>query len=81
MNDDHKDRVRRRKMAYQRALDNENDGKVILEDLKNFCYANKPTFSIDDPTGRIQAYREGRREVWLRIQAHLNLTDTEIEML
>lgn len=76
---DRRDELRKRKAAYQRCLDNEVDGEVVMSDLAEFCYANKPTFSMDDPSGRIQAYREGRREVYLRIREFLNLTDAEID--
>lgn len=41
----------------------------MVSDLKKFCRADEPCFS-DDP--RVHALLEGRREVWLRIQQHLN---------
>lgn len=46
-------------------------GMEILVDLAKFCRADATTF---DPDPRIHAALEGRREVWLRIQQHLNLT-------
>lgn len=76
---DQKDKLRRRVQAYKRLFEGEGDAAIILEDLRNFCYADKPTFSVDDPAGRIQAYREGRREVWLRIQEYLRATSAEID--
>jgi hypothetical protein len=48
---------------------------TVLRDLAKFCCAHASTFH-DAPA--IQAKLDGRREVWLRIQQHLNLTDTEL---
>lgn len=46
-----------------------------LADLARFCRANTSTF---DPDPRIHALLEGRREVWLRIQNHLNMSPETI---
>lgn len=48
--------------------------RETLADLAEFCRANKSTF---DPDPRVHAVLEGRREVWLRIMANLNLSDEE----
>jgi hypothetical protein len=48
---------------------------AVLADLKRFCHAETPTFDID---ARVHAMREGRREVWLRIQQFLALRDDQI---
>ena len=48
---------------------------ILLEDLAKFCRANQSCF---DPDPRIHAALEGRREVWLRIQQHLNLKPSEL---
>lgn len=45
--------------------------KTVLKDLAIFCRANASTF---DPDPRVHAGLEGRREVWLRIAHHLNLS-------
>jgi hypothetical protein len=50
-------------------------GQEVLTDLAKFCRANESTYS-DDP--RAHAVAEGRREVWLRIQRHLQLTDDQL---
>lgn len=42
----------------------------VLADLAKFCRAHESTFNPDE---RAHALLEGRREVWLRIQNHLNL--------
>ena len=47
-------------------------GEAVLQDLALFCRANKSTFVEDQ---RISDVLVGRREVWLRIQQHLNLSD------
>jgi len=48
---------------------------TVLEDLAQFCRANESTYH---PDPRVHAALEGRREVWLRIAAHLNLPDEEL---
>lgn len=66
-----------RKQAYQRTFSGVN-GEKVLEDLARFCRANETTFL---PDARASALLEGRREVWLRIQNHLNLSPDELEKL
>ena len=51
------------------------DGAIALEDLAKFCRAHETTFHADP---RVSAILEGRREVWLRIQHHLKLTDEQL---
>ena len=47
----------------------------VLRDLARFCRANTSTFHED---ARLHAVAEGRREVWLRIQNHLQLSPDEL---
>lgn len=47
----------------------------VLADLAKFCRANESTFDEDH---RVHAVLEGRREVWLRISQHLNLSPEEL---
>ena len=47
-------------------------GEAVLADLSRFCRATESTFH---PDARIHAVLEGRREVWLRIRAYLDLDD------
>jgi hypothetical protein len=47
----------------------------VLADLAKFCRATESTFH---PDPRAHAVAEGRREVWLRIQHHLKLTDDDL---
>ena len=49
--------------------------EVVLKDLARFCRAHKSTFHADP---RAHAVAEGRREVWLRLQEHLRLTDDQL---
>lgn len=53
-------------------------GQEVLADLAKFCRANESTFHADP---RAHAVAEGRREVWLRIQKHLQLTDDQLWQL
>ena len=48
---------------------------VVLKDLARFCFAHHSTMHVDP---RAHAMSEGRREVWLRIQNHLNLTPDQL---
>lgn len=50
----------------------------VLRDLAKFCRASASTYEDD---ARKHAFREGRREVWLRIQAMLNLPDSRVQEL
>lgn len=62
--------------AYNRVFEKESPyTETVLRDLAVFCRAHVPTYH---PDPRIHALLEGRREVWLRIQEHLNLTIEEV---
>jgi hypothetical protein len=65
-----------RKQAYQLTFRKDDKScQIVLQDLAKFCRANQSTFN-EDP--RAHAVLEGRREVWLRIQNYLNLSDDEL---
>ncbi|ARS27619.1 Bbp19 family protein [Sphingomonas sp. KC8] len=51
---------------------------VVLADIARFCRADETCFDADP---RTHALLEGRREVWLRIQAALKLDRAAIERL
>lgn len=70
-----KNRLFRRSNNYRQTF-NGPCGKAVLADLKKFCHAVTPTADIHNPNATYVA--EGRREVWLRIQAHLNLSDEDV---
>lgn len=59
-----------RKTAFSLAFMNAA-GQAVLDDLRPFCRADSTCF---DPDPRVHAALEGRREVWLRIQDHINLS-------
>ena len=63
-----------RKSAYTLTFGDES-GQAVLQDLAKFCRANESCFHADP---RLHALMEGRREVWLRIVQHLNLTEQEL---
>lgn len=63
-------------IAYNKVFDYKSPfTKEVLKDLAKFCRAHETTYH---PDPRIHAVLEGRREVWLRIQEHLNLTIDQI---
>lgn len=70
--------ISRRRTAYVKTFTATPFGEEVLRDLALFCRANESCFH---PDPRSHAVAEGRREVWLRIQKHLNLTDEELYRL
>ena len=74
MLDKAKDFLRSRGQAYRQVFKGVHSDKV-LADLAKFCRANETTFNAD---ARVEGILQGRREVWLRITAHLNLTEDEL---
>lgn len=66
--------ISRRRNAYCKTFLTPYGGEV-LADLARFCRANESTFHVDP---RAHAVAEGRREVWLRIQKHLQLSDEQL---
>ena len=63
-----------RKRAYQITFGRDVH-KTVLRDLAEFCRAHENTFH---PDPRVEARLDGRREVWLRIQQHLKLSEEEL---
>jgi hypothetical protein len=47
----------------------------VLKDLAKFCRAHESTFHVEQSA---HALAEGRREVWLRIAYHLNLSPDDL---
>lgn len=56
----------------------DRDREVVLADLRDFGFANKPTFHADP---HVAAERQGRRAMWLRISQHLNLDEERVQKL
>lgn len=69
-----RDYLRTRAQAYRLVFSGE-PGRQVLLDLAKFCRAAQTTFTPDE---RATALLEGRREVWLRIQHHLKLSDDDL---
>lgn len=69
-----KDYLVTRRQAYVQTFAGPVPEKV-LKDLARFCRARETTVHPDD---RMTYVLEGRREVWLRIQQHLRLSDEEL---
>lgn len=72
--DEAKQFLARRRTAYVKTFDTPF-GAEVLADLAKFCRAQESTFHADP---RVHAVAEGRREVWLRIQQHMNLTEDDL---
>jgi hypothetical protein len=64
-----------RKGSYCRVFAGEGDAKTVLKDLAQFCRATASAFH---PDPRVHAVLEGRREVYLRIMQHLDLSEQEL---
>lgn len=69
-----------RSRAYRRVFAREGgrfdrSAEIVLADLRDYCRANAAAWDRD---ARISDRLAGRRDVWLRISEHLNLTDDEI---
>lgn len=68
-----------RAAAYRRIFNKTNlDAMTVLADLAKFCRAHEAT---GHPNPHVAARLDGRREVWLRIQCHLKLTDEDLWMI
>jgi len=77
MSNETEDFLRSRAQAYTKTFSG-IPAETVLEDLAKFCRANESTFHSD---ARIEGIMQGRREVWLRISQHLNLSPDELLQL
>lgn len=72
----------RRREAYRAVFGPPGEPDVaqrrVLADLAGFCRAQRSCFDSDP---RAHALLEGRREVWLRIQQTLRLTEEQVAEL
>lgn len=62
--------IRTMKIAY-RSIFSGAQGKIVREDLKDWCHVTKPSLVPNDPY--MTAYNEGARGVFLRICAMANI--------
>lgn len=69
-----RDFVDERQQAYRQAFSGPR-GELALEDLAKFCRAFESTFH---PDPRVSAQLDGRREVFLRIASHLELSREQL---
>lgn len=68
--------LRRRQLAYQRLFLNHGaDTNAVLADLAKFCRAHDSTFHLNPAASN---RLDGRREVWLRLEHHLQLSDDQL---
>jgi hypothetical protein len=65
----------RRRTAYIRVFMSSAFGDEVLRDLAKFCRAHQSTFNAEPAVAN---RLDGRREVWLRIQQHLQLSDDQL---
>ena len=60
-----------------------DDGRMVLGELRRFCYGNRPTLKQGpnglDPYASIAA--AARQEVYMRITSYLNLDDTDLQLM
>ena len=75
----------RRRMAYRHLFAHGPATDIVLADLARFCYANRPTTVVSPISRQVDpiasAIAEGRREVWLRLMGHINLSDDVVTNL
>ena len=75
------ERILKRRSHY-RATFNTPAGEHVLADLRRFCRASASSVIVSPQSGVIDthamAVNEGRREVFLRIAAHLHLDDSAL---
>ena len=69
-----KDFLRTRGQAYRLVFKGVH-AEIVMTDLAKFCRANESTFHKDP---KVEGIMQGRREVWLRIAVHLNLTEDQL---
>lgn len=73
--------LRRRRTNYQQAWGTQPAAQEVLMDLAKFCRANESCI-VKDREGRVDVQQtlilEGRREVWQRIQNHINLQPSQL---
>lgn len=72
------ERLRTRSQAYKAVFSGVHGEKVIA-DLTKYCHHNTPTFVPNDPYST--AFAEGRRDVFNRILAQLDLTESQLSRI
>lgn len=77
--------IARRKTAYQLTFEKHQPAnQEVLADLAQFCRAAETTL-VSGADNRLDTERslvlQGRREVWIRLQNHLNLSPADLYRL
>lgn len=72
--------IHKRKQSYQLTFQRSQPANLeVLADLSKFCRAEETCVVPGDRDKSL--ILEGRREVWLRIQQHLHLTEEQLMQL
>ena len=80
-------RILNRKHAYRSVFMDASGGinpnaEIVLADLKKFCRATSSTVMVSPISKQIDpmamAMAEGRREVWMRLMAHLHIDEKQV---
>lgn len=80
-------RILNRKSAYRRTFMDASgnisrDAEIVLADLRKFCRATSSTVTVSPVTKSIDpiamGMAEGRREVWMRLMAHLHIDEKQV---
>lgn len=70
--------------VFERGVREPKAVKTMLDDLREFCRADQ-TCVVVGANGQVDTHAtvlaEGRREVWLRIQSILNLSDDALNRI
>lgn len=64
-----------RSKAYKHVFLGNGYGELVMQDMMRHCHATDTTF---DPNPQVQAFKEGQRDAWLRIERHLHLTPEQL---
>lgn len=59
-------------------------GEIVLARLRRFCFADRSIFGGDagrSDSAFLLGVREGRRQVWIEINKHLNLDEDAVQKL
>jgi hypothetical protein len=80
-------RILNRKHAYRAVFFDASgnvspNAEIVLADLKKFCRAQSTTVTVSPISKNIDplamAMAEGRREVWMRLMAHLHIDEKQV---
>jgi hypothetical protein len=64
--------INKKRIAYKMVFGSE-EARIVLDDLRHFCFMDRTTYQPGDINAI--CFAEGRREVFLRIEEHLRLTE------